>query len=109
MTTGKSSPTPGRRWTSDRRKSRLGAAARSPIGATPAGMRAVDPTPGPLAFAGPGAVLCPACLTGLDPRRRGAGSGSVPKHARYGWPTNARGRPPCRGWVESLPGIAGGG
>jgi hypothetical protein len=45
--------------------------------------------------------VCPECLTGLDPAKLKAGE-RVPKHARYGHRTSARGNPPCRGWIDQL-------
>jgi hypothetical protein len=94
------SPRVGVRNTSERRFSRKGQAARAPIGSQPT-LKPIDTAAGPLAFRGEGAVVCPECLTGLDPAKLKDGE-TVPKHARYGHRTNARGNPPCRGWIAQL-------
>ena len=94
-------PVVGRRWTSDRRMSRLGAAARAPIGVSVAGRQLVPAQVGPLAYGGDDAVVCPECKVGLDPSRKAFPGSSVPKHARFGYPTSTTGRPPCRGALQA--------
>lgn len=92
--------TVGRRRTSERRFVRKGAAARAPIGAAIAG-KPISTELGPLASDDPAAPVCPECLTALDPSKLKQGE-TVPKHARFGYRTNARGNPPCRGWISQL-------
>ncbi len=100
---------PGQRYTSDRRRAPgQGVAGSQPVQLTGSRRaKRVKTKPGPLAFEGDGAVVCPDCGVGLDPERKGAGPGAVPKHARFGYTTSTTGRPPCRGWIESLP-VGGG-
>ncbi len=57
---------------------------------------------GKLSYNGDDAVECPACGVMLDPKHHRAGKQPVPKHARFGWPTSPRGRPPCQGYIQSM-------
>ena len=96
---------PGQRYTSDRRRApgqgRAGGNAVPLSGSRRA--KAARTSAGPLSYEGDDAVECPDCGATLDPNRKGAGPGSVPKHARFGWPTSVKGHPPCRGYVAGMP------
>jgi len=89
------------RATSARRRADHGKRGAAVVGKD-AKARALDESPGPLAYLGEDAVKCPECGVGLDPARTRHGE-LLPRHARFGHKVRlAAGpsqRPLCRGCV----------
>jgi hypothetical protein len=84
------------RYTSKRRRS---FSNYVPLGPTKVAKR-LNESPGPLAYDGPDAVVCPECEVGLRPKEDEPAA--VPVHARFGWRAGSgagpnSGRSPCRG------------